>query len=68
MSHHSALAAKRANSILGCIKHSVTSRAKELTTLLYLVLVWPHLEYCVQFCAPQFKKDVKVLQVSLCRS
>ncbi|KAK4830125.1 hypothetical protein QYF61_008552 [Mycteria americana] len=57
-----ALAAKKGNRILGCIKHSITSQPKDVIILLYSVLVWPHLEYCVQFWAPQFKKDIQVLE------
>ena len=61
MSQQCALAAKRTNPILGRIKHSMTRQSEEVMILLYLVMVRPHLEYCVQFWAPQFKKDVNVL-------
>ena len=56
------LAAQKANHTPGCIKRNATSRSKEVILALYSALVRSYMEYCVQFWAPQFKKDRDLLE------
>ncbi|GAB0203504.1 hypothetical protein GRJ2_002816000 [Grus japonensis] len=62
MSWQCALAAQKANRVLGCIKRGVTSRSREEILPLYSALMRPHLQYCVQLWVPQYKKDMELLE------
>ena len=62
MSEQWAAASKKANRMLGCIKKGITRREKEVIIPLYSALVTPHLEYCVQFWSPLYKKHVDRLE------
>ena len=41
---------------------ALPAQSREMIVPFHVVQVWPHLECCVQFGAPQYKKDVELFE------
>ena len=59
VSQQCALAAQKANCILGCIQRSMVSR---LTEVILPALIRPHLENCVKMWSPWYRRDIDLLE------
>ena len=62
MSQQCTLVAKKANSILRYIKENTASRLRHILHLTYSLLAKPHLELCDKMWAPQFNKNMELLE------
>lgn len=61
-SEESALAAEKAQDVLGCTGQSAACRSREGVLPLCSALVRPRLQGCVQFWAPQYRADMEKLE------
>ncbi|KYO40735.1 hypothetical protein Y1Q_0012232 [Alligator mississippiensis] len=58
MGHQFGDAVRKANRTLSCIHRCIMIRSKEVILPLYMTLVRPQLEYCIQFWVLHFRRDV----------
>ena len=59
---HIAASVKKANKMVGLIKHTFTYMNKDMFLVLYKTLVRPLLEYCPQIWSPHLVKDIEALE------
>ena len=52
----------KTNRLLGMLYRSIQSKIKSVILPLYISLVRPHLEYCVQAWSPCYRKDIDKLE------
>ena len=57
-----ALAAKKANQVLGQVNRSFSCKTKDVMLQIYKVFIRPHLEYAVTSWSPWQRKDVETLE------
>ena len=62
VSEQCGIAAKKGNQILGLIRRNIAYRDKRLIIPLYISLVRPRLEYCIQAWRPHMKKIYKYVR------
>ena len=53
---------KTANKLLGFIGRTFEFKSEKVILTLFNALVRPHLEYCVQFWSPYYRKDIEKLE------
>ena len=61
-SEHVANCAKKANRVLGMVKHTFSHMDKEMFISLYQTLIRPQMEYCPQVWSPHLQKDISILE------
>ena len=62
VSEQCGIAARKGNQILGLIRRNIAYRDKRLIIPLYISLVRPHLEYCIQAWRPHMRKYIDKLE------
>ena len=61
-SSHCQLKVNKANSILGCLKHTFKNMTQEIFLLLYKAMIRPHLEYASCVWSPHLKRDQDAIE------